>query len=122
MNLIRDKSFGDVALSLGAVFGSAVSVAPGHCKDDNLVVVAGSEVADDCWAVVCHCLQLLYELKASRVFTLNGAQGVRSIRCDQGVPPLLKQRRSRNDGDDYFYDSDDFDEQNEDASDQSEDE
>ena len=39
-----------------------------------------------------HWLQLLYELTASRVFTLKGAEGVESIVCDQGVRPLLDQR------------------------------
>ena len=43
--------------------------------------------------VVAHMLglQLPFEL-ASRVFTLKSAQGVESIRCDQGVRPLLQQR------------------------------
>ena len=51
-----------------------------------------------CKGVVVVCLlfidlvQLLYELKKRRVFTLKGAAGVESIRCDHDVRALLQQR------------------------------
>ena len=68
-----------------------MSAAPGHGKD--VVVAAGVEV-QRCWAwLICiDQLQRLFELSASRVFTLKGAQGVESIQCDGGVRPLLQQR------------------------------
>ena len=59
------------------------------------------ECGDDRWfrgrlcgsvrCVVIACVQVLWELSTSRVFTLNGAHGVESIRCDPGVRPLLQQ-------------------------------
>ncbi len=93
MECIKGKAICDVALSVGAAaVGSAVSAAPGHDKDEGVVIVAGLEVLV---AARCHAalhLQVLFELSASRVFTLHGAAGVDYIRCDQGVRPLLQQR------------------------------
>ena len=85
------ESFGNSAL-VGAVVGLTVFAAPGH--DRGVVLVAGgAEVAGAGLVVVAsHALQLFYELTNSRVFSLKKAAGVKSIRCDHGVRPLLLQR------------------------------
>ena len=88
--MVDESSAANAVSSAGGV--SASAVAAGRLATKAGHGVAGIEV--ECNSAKCtdYLLQLLYELSASRVFTLKGARGVESIRCDHLVRPLLDQR------------------------------
>ncbi len=98
---MENQFIDDMAASIGGVDEMVVSIygMPQNSKrvswapeNYGQVVVTGVEVLLLLACLFIDLVQLLYELKKKRVFTLTGAQGVESIRCDHDMRALLQQR------------------------------